>query len=159
MLEQKQIIISYTDYSSEKELNGTHQSLLKKAKQMSEDAYAPYSDFKVGAAVLLANGQEIGGSNQENRAFPSGLCAERVALFSSGANFPNQSIQAIAVYAEKGNEISPCGACRQVMLEYQQKQEQPIQVLLMNQAGEVRHFESVSQLLPFGFIFDKFLSK
>ena len=156
MPESKSIEINYVDYESSKELKGIHRQLLEKAKSMSAQAYAPYSNFPVGAAVLLDNGQEVYGSNQENRAFPSGLCAERVALFSAGANYPNQRILAIAIYAPIDEPISPCGSCRQVMLEYEEKQKENIEVFLMNRKGEVRYFSGVSPLLPFGFKFDRF---
>ncbi|MAY82861.1 MAG: cytidine deaminase [Flavobacteriales bacterium] len=159
MSKVKSIQISYIEYDSTKELKSIHKTLLANAKEMAEQAYAPYSNFPVGAAVLLDNGKEVGGSNQENRAFPSGLCAERVALFSAGANFPKQKILAIAIYANTEEQISPCGSCRQVMLEYEEKQGKDIEVLLMNSKGEVRYFDKSSHLLPLGFKFDNFQSK
>jgi len=159
MPESKSIQIQYLDYSSSKELNSIHQNLTAQAKKMASQAYAPYSNFPVGAAVLLDNGKEVYGSNQENRAFPSGLCAERVALFSAAANFPSQKILAVAIYAETKKQISPCGSCRQVMLEYEEKQGQNIEIMLMNASGEVRYFDGTSKLLPFGFKFDNFQSK
>lgn len=156
MSESRSIQISFTDYKSTNELKGIHKDLLAKAKAMSAKAYAPYSNFPVGAAVLLDNGKEIYGNNQENRAFPSGLCAERVALFSAGANYPLQKTLAIAIYAATNDQISPCGSCRQVMLEYEEKQGKDIEVFLMNGKGEVRYFKGISNLLPLGFNFDKF---
>ena len=156
MSESKSLKISFIDYASSKDMKGIHQTLLANAKQMAEQAYAPYSNFPVGAAVLLDNGKEIGGSNQENRAFPSGLCAERVALFSAGSNYPDHKILAIAIFAETEEQISPCGSCRQVMLEYEEKQGKSIEVMLMNGKGEVRYFDGISQLLPFGFKINNF---
>jgi cytidine deaminase len=119
-------------------------------------AYAPYSQFHVGAAILLENGTMVEGNNQENAAYPSGLCAERVAIFSVGANFPNQLIRAIAITASSANYVSgepvtPCGACRQSMLEYELKQNTPIAVYLVSPSDEVIVIPSVSQLLPLHF--------
>lgn len=156
MSESRSIQINFIDYKSTDELKGIHKDLLVKAKKMAAQAYAPYSNFPVGAAVLLDNGKEIYGNNQENRAFPSGLCAERVALFSAGANHPDQKILAIAIYAATDDQIAPCGSCRQVMLEYEQKQGADIDVFLMNGKGEVRYFKGISHLLPLGFKFDSF---
>lgn len=151
-----QITIQYTDYSSLSELEPEYRALCEKAKAMSEDAYAPYSSFKVGAAVLLADGKMVGGSNQENRAFPSGLCAERVALFSASASFPEQKFEALAVFADTIDQISPCGSCRQVMLEYEEKQAKAIDLFLLNGKGKIRRFSTSSDLLPFGFRFKDF---
>jgi cytidine deaminase len=119
-------------------------------------AYAPYSQFHVGAAILLENGTMVEGNNQENAAYPSGLCAERVAIFSVGANFPNQPIRAIAITASSATYVSvepvtPCGACRQSMLEYELKQNTPIAVYLVSPSDEVIVIPSVSQLLPLHF--------
>jgi cytidine deaminase len=159
MPESRSIQINFVDYESREDLNGIHKELLAKAKAISSQAYAPYSNFSVGAAVLLENGKEIYGTNQENRAFPSGLCAERVALFSAGANHPKQRILAIAIYAATEDQISPCGSCRQVMLEYEEKQGKSIEIFLMNGKGQVRYFDGITNLLPLGFKFDKFQSK
>lgn len=156
MEKKASVNISYSDYGHYSELIDQFQDLLVKSKEMAEDAYAPYSNFKVGSSVLLKNGKVVGGSNQENRAFPSGLCAERVALFSASAQNPNEEILAIAVYVDIQDQISPCGSCRQVMLEYEEKQGKPIVLLLMNGKGEVRRFNAASDLLPFGFKFNNF---
>jgi len=155
----KQLSIAYVDYDSPDDLTQIHQDLLHKAKAMSAQAYAPYSNFPVGSAVLLDNGQEVGGNNQENRAFPAGLCAERVALFSAAANYPQEHILAIAIYVNQQDQISPCGSCRQVLLEYEERQKKQIEVFLMNGRGEVRYFEGISALLPFAFTFDQFQTK
>lgn len=148
--------ISFTDYSEIGELDQVVQKLLGTSKQMAEQAYAPYSNFKVGAAVLLEDGRIIGGNNQENRAFPSGLCAERVALFSASSQNPNMTILSIGIFADMKGQISPCGACRQVLLEYEEKQQKPIEMFLLNGDGEVRRFKASSDLLPFGFKFKNF---
>lgn len=129
---------------------------MAKAQQAREHAYAPYSHFRVGAALRLASGEIILGSNQENAAFPSGLCAERVAVFSAGANFPNQTITdlAITVRAESHEvteAIAPCGACRQSLAEYEQKQKSPINIYFMGETGQIFKVASVMDLLPLGF--------
>ena len=137
------------------ELKKNQQDLLQKAHHICSDAYAPYSMFKVGASLILKNGQIINGSNQENVAYPSGLCAERVAIFNAGANFPNQIIEQIAIVAhadfELNKPIMPCGACRQAMIEYEQKQGRKIEVLLQGNKGNIFISESVSNLLPYAF--------
>jgi cytidine deaminase len=131
--------------------------LLKEAKQALLNAHAPYSQFNVGAAVLLASGKIVWGSNQENMAYPSGLCAERVAFFSVGAQFPNQKIIAVAI-SVKANQflvdepLAPCGACRQSMLEFELKQGDPITIVMQGETGSIAVLESVKSLLPFYFL-------
>ena len=130
--------------------------LVNKAFEAMEKAYAPYSKFKVGAALLLEDGQIIQGNNQENIAYPSGLCAERVALFHAGAQFPGIAVDLICIVA-KGDLmpisqlLSPCGACRQVMLESENRQNKPIRIILVNQDNRTMCIDSVQNLLPFGF--------
>ena len=140
---------------TEEELNKNQLDLLQKAHQICSVAYAPYSMFKVGASLILKNKQIINGSNQENVAYPSGLCAERVAIFNAGANFPNQKIERIAIVAQTNfilnKPIMPCGACRQAMIEYEQKQGQKIEVLLQGNKGNIFISESISNLLPYAF--------
>lgn len=148
--------IEFTEYDTIGQLNSNDQSLLKDAINISHTAYAPYSNFKVGAAILLSNGEVVIGNNQENIAYPSGLCAERVAIFHAGATHPNETIDTIAIYAESDvmpvdTPISPCGACRQVIMEYRQKQSTPIRVILKPQQGNIWVFECVTDLLPFAF--------
>ena len=142
------------------ELDISEQELIEKAKNAYSNAYAPYSGFLVGASVLLENGEIINGSNQENAAYPSGLCAERVALFYAGAKYPEVAIKTIAISAksktfEIDDVVSPCGACRQVMAEYQQKQGQDIRLLLHSPTDEVLIANSVTDLLPFMFNSEK----
>ncbi len=136
------------------EVPPAYQSLVQAALKATEQAYAPYSNFHVGAALLLANGEIVTGSNQENVAYPSGLCAERVALFHAGHQYPTVPVQAIAIAAStKGKQverISPCGACRQVMLETEQRGGHPIKVLLCG-AKEILIAESAASLLPLCF--------
>ena len=138
------------------ELDKSEQNLINIAKSAYSNAYAPYSGFLVGAAVLLENNKIISGNNQENVAYPSGLCAERVALYYAGANFPNTKVKTIAISAKSKTYditdiVSPCGACRQVMAEYQQNQNKNIRVLLHSQNNQLLIANSVEDLLPFMF--------
>lgn len=138
------------------ELATEDQMLMQQAILAREKAYAPYSKFSVGAALLLANGEIIFGSNQENAAYPSGMCAERVVIWSAGARFPGVAIQKLAISAKSANSlvdkpVGPCGACRQSLFEYEFKQEQPFEILFMGEVGEVVKVPSVNSLLPFSF--------
>ena len=126
--------------------------------ESSHKAYAPYSKFHVGAAVLLADGTMVQGSNQENIAYPSGLCAERTAIFAASAQRPDvRDYQALAIVGRNASgeycEASPCGACRQVLMEYEKNQGHPMRVLCYLEGGRVRVFEKVADLLPFSFDF------
>ena len=144
---------TFTEYLVS-ELSGTDKVLYQKALDASGRAYAPYSRFQVGAAVLLENGEVITGCNQENAAYPSGLCAERVALFSAGAAWPDVPVVALAIIAcqdgQIKEQIAPCGACCQVMLETEQRSGCPMRILLCG-SEYVRALDSVSTLLPFSF--------
>ena len=138
------------------ELSPEEQALIKNAKSSFKNAYVPYSGFLVGASILLEHGEIINGSNQENVAYPSGLCAERVALFYAGSQYPKIAIKTIAVSAlsktfDINDVVSPCGACRQVMAEYQQKQNSEIRILLHSPNDDVFIANSVQDLLPFMF--------
>lgn len=138
------------------ELTADEMKAMQLAQEAANDAYAPYSNFLVGAALLLEDGTLFKGSNQENAAYPSGLCAERTALFAKSAYYPNTKIKLIAVAARRRNEqehlaAMPCGACRQVMSEYEFKQKEPIPVLLHAADGKFHRLKSVSDLLPFQF--------
>ena len=140
----------------DKEFKFTYKTLPLESLDGNDYAYAPYSNFKVGASVRLENGEIVVGNNQENIAYPSGLCAERVALFYVGANYPNVSIETICIVA-KGDLIpidsilAPCGCCRQVMIESEQRQSKPIRVILVNQNKTVVVIETVKHFLPFIF--------
>lgn len=132
--------------------------LLEVAKRKTQDSYSPYSHFCVGAAALLADGTIVEGCNQENAAYPSGLCAERTVLFAAGAQHPHQPVLALAIAAFTNGHftedpVSPCGACRQVMLETEHRYKQPMRVLLFG-ANHVYEFSSAESLLPFSFISD-----
>jgi cytidine deaminase len=147
---------SYRLAPSITDLSEQDQALVTAAQAALTRAYAPYSKFQVGASVLLKSGHIIEGNNQENIAYPSGLCAERVALFYAGANHPNDPIMKICIAAEgdltsNDSYISPCGPCRQVMLESESRQTQPIEVLLVQKSGKVLFLNTVQNLLPFGF--------
>ena len=132
--------------------------LMHKAIEARENAYAPYSNFHVGAAILLDNNEIITGSNQENASYPSGLCAERTAIYYAGAKYPNAKILRMAITAgSKKNEttspIPPCGACRQAIAEYEVKQDTPIEIYFMGETGKVAKSNSLANLLPL--VFDK----
>ena len=154
-MKKREIKIQYSEYLVD-ELSQQQVQLLELSVKAQETAHAPYSNFHVGAAILLASGEIILGSNQENAAYPSGLCAERVAIFSCGANYPNQIISAIAISASStkfdlNDLLAPCGACRQSMLEYEFKQKSPIKILLKGADNHVVEFNSVKDLLPIPF--------
>ena len=153
---QKEYSFKFQLYPNWESLQIIDKSVVNKAFEAMEKAYAPYSKFKVGAALLLEDGQIIQGNNQENIAYPSGLCAERVALFHAGAQFPGIAVDLICIVA-KGDLmpisqlLSPCGACRQVMLESENRQNKPIRIILVNQDNRTMCIDSVQNLLPFGF--------
>ncbi len=153
---KKELKIAFSEYESDKELNQSEQELLKKAREASKLAYAPYSNFYVGAALLLENGVIITGNNQENVAYPSGLCAERVAIYAAGAQYPNVAIKAIAITCNSKNfkvdqPLSPCGACRQAMSEYEVRHKQNIRTILAGETGKIMVIDSIADLLPFMF--------
>ncbi len=154
---RKEITIPYEEYADEQALSAVDAALLEQARRCVDNAYAPYSEFKVGAAVRLTDGTVVCGSNQENVAFPSGLCAERVAVFAAGANYPGVPIAALAVTARAADghpvdwPISPCGACRQSLIEYEQRYGHKIRVILQGSTGKVVVFDGIDRLLPFQF--------
>ena len=140
------------------ELPSDIQNLMQEAVAIRQKAYAPYSNFKVGTALLLDNGKIILGSNQENAAFPSGLCAERVAIFQAGAIYPEAKILKMAISAASENSttsapIPPCGSCRQSIAEYEIKQNTPIEIYFMGEIGSIYKSDSLKNLLPL--LFDK----
>jgi len=155
-----------TVFENDSDLGKLEYDLLQEARKATGRAYAPYSNFDVGAAILLDDDVIVTGTNQENAAYPSGLCAERVAIFAAGANYPEKVIKMIAVAAKKhpptplnrGESESaqflpaaPCGACRQVMLEYEIKQGTSIKLIIGGEKGKIYISESVKMLLPFHF--------
>jgi len=144
----------YTLYHFD-ELSDADRALVLAAQDATRRSYAPYSHFHVGAAVRLDNGTVVTGSNQENAAFPSGLCAERTALFYAGAQYPDHAVEALAIAAADADGLTsaptpPCGACRQVMLETEARAGRPMRILLYGTQG-VYVFEGVGQLLPLTF--------
>jgi cytidine deaminase len=152
------ITTQFSVFDSIEELPIDIQNLMKQAITVRKKAYAPYSKFRVGTALLLDNGKIVLGSNQENAAFPSGLCAERVAVFQSGAIYPDAKILKMAITAASDTNtttapIPPCGSCRQSIAEYEIKQESPIEIYFMGEVGAVYKSASLKNLLPL--MFDK----
>ncbi len=152
-MQKFELICSVEEYASLDELTDGDKYLIKMATDALATAYAPYSQFQVGAALLLEDGATVSGSNQENAAYPSGLCAERVAFFSAASQHPNKSITAVAITTSFSlqNPIAPCGACRQVMAEYELKQNKPIRIILAHPGEKVYVINSVRELLPLYF--------
>lgn len=153
---QKSIQIEYLEYAHFSELNSHEIELVVRAFEVADRAYAPYSKFHVGAIALLENGEIVEGNNQENIAYPSGLCAERVALFSAGANFPTTPV-ALLVIVAKGDLIkpddcvSPCGSCRQVIAESERRYRKNMKVILVSEGGRTFVFQKGTDLLIFPF--------
>ncbi len=155
-MEQKEFSLQYNCYKDSSEMESSDAELLAKARQAVKTSYSPYSNFAVGAAVKLSNGEIVTGSNQENAAYPSGLCAERVAMFAAAAKFPNESMVSIAIAIESPHHdtegpIAPCGACRQVMIEYEHLHHQHMNVIMDAENGNVVKVNKASDLLPFDF--------
>ena len=153
--------ISYEEYSSLEEMNPQDQELVKEAIEAQKGSYAPYSRFNVGAAVRLEDGTVVRGSNQENAAYPSGLCAERTAMFYANSAYPGKAMVTLAIVGGFDYEIAhtpctPCGACRQVMAEYQTLGGKPLSVIMYG-TEKVWKFGKVDDILPF--IFDSFNEK
>ncbi|MBP4136463.1 cytidine deaminase [Flavobacterium geliluteum] len=152
------ITSSFLVFDTLDELSNDIQDLMTEAIAIRKKAYAPYSQFRVGAALLLDNGKIVVGSNQENAAYPSGLCAERVAIFYAGAAYPEAKILKMAITAASDTNqttapIPPCGSCRQSIAEYEIKQDNPIEIYFMGEIGQVYKSASLKNLLPF--MFDK----
>jgi len=148
--------IKLREFDTLDELNTSDRELMLAAREAALNAYAPYSNYYVGAAVKLANGEIVIGNNQENVAYPSGLCAERVALFAASAKFPGVKVEAIAITSRArdflvSSPVSPCGACRQVISEYEMLAQNKIKVILMGQEGKIQMLEGIENLLPLVF--------
>lgn len=155
-MKKQHIGFELTIFESIDELSQNDQKLLTAAEKAREGAYAPYSKFQVGAAVLLENGEIVIGSNQENASYPSGLCAERVAVFQAGAKFPGVTINSVAISAFSKDHVveipaAPCGNCRQSIIEYEQKQKSPITILLKAEEGPIYKCGSMDDILPLAF--------
>lgn len=152
----EKISTSYNSYSSVDDLTPIDKKLLKKAEKILEQAYSVYSGFSVGAAALLDSGEIIAANNQENIAYPSSMCAERVLFYYCKSNFPDYIIEKVAISVKAVEKIidepiSPCGACRQVMFEYENNQDKKIKILLKGEVGNVYEIDSITDLLPLGF--------
>lgn len=157
-MENITVTTSFTAYNTFPELPADVQELMGKAVETRKNAYAPYSKFRVGAALVLDNGKVVVGSNQENAAYPSGLCAERVAVFQAGAIYPDAKILKLAISAAADEKlvsepIPPCGACRQAIAEYEFRQDLPIEIYFMGQEGKILKSDSLKNLLPL--VFDR----
>ncbi|HKK11256.1 MAG TPA: cytidine deaminase [Flavobacteriaceae bacterium] len=147
---------TFTVFDNLNELPQEVSLLIERAMEAREKAYAPYSKFSVGAAILLDNDEIVTGSNQENASYPSGLCAERTAIYYAGAQYPKAKIIRIAITAGSQTRqtltpVPPCGACRQAIAEYEVKQEMPIEIYFMGETGKVIRSNSLANLLPLGF--------
>lgn len=154
-MKKLEILLNVYKYNDLQELNKDDKRLVENAIKAAHNAYAPYSHFHVGAAVLLENGQIITGNNQENAAYPSGLCAERVALFAANSQFPDIAVAAIAIVAIKDGKVletavAPCGSCRQVMIETEVRFERPIRIILYGKKS-ILVINSVKELMPLSF--------
>ena len=152
----RKISINIEEFDSSDHLNQADQKLLGEAHKAVKSSYAPYSEFHVGAAALLDSGKIISGSNQENAAYPSGLCAERVTLFHAKSQFPDATVQSIAVTAHSSHfniyhPITPCGACRQVIAEVQNRQTDKIRIIMQGEKGAVIVSDGIENLLPLMF--------
>ncbi len=152
----RNIKIEIEEYENTDSLPKQDREMLTSATQAIDGSYAPYSEFHVGAAALLDNGELILGSNQENAAYPSGLCAERVTLFYAKSQFPDAVVKTLAVTAkadhyEIDHPITPCGACRQVIAEVQNRQEEKIRVIMKGETGKVQVVNGIEHLLPLMF--------
>jgi cytidine deaminase len=150
-----EIRIVVQEFENIAELTANDRDLLLEARRITGQAYAPYSGFHVGAAIMLDNGQVVSGNNQENSAYPSGLCAERIALFYANANYPDSAVKTIAISAAKNgvlvsDPIKPCGGCRQALAEAEVRFENPIRIILDGQ-DSILVLNGVESLLPLSF--------
>jgi len=151
--------VDYEEFSDLEELSSDQKKLVLLAIEVARDAYAPYSGFYVGAAALVENGEILTGNNQENAAYPSGLCAERVALFYAGSKYPGLKVLSIAIAAIEDGElverpVSPCGGCRQVMHETELRANHPVEIILYGKE-KIRVIKRAADLLPLPFAFKK----
>lgn len=159
-MEVQNFTISYETFNAINQLEEVDQLLCSRAVDAMATSHSPYSKFKVGTAILLEDGEIVLGSNQENVAYPSGLCAERVALFGIGASKPNAVIKKMAITAKTElfkivNPVTSCGACLQVMIEVEKRQKSPIEVLFYCIDGQILKVKSVKSLIPFAFVEDR----
>ena len=151
----KKIVITYQEIVDFSVLSDSDKDLMNRATKIAQSAYAPYSAFHVGAALILENNHIVVGNNQENSSFPCGICAERVALFATATNYPNLAIKKIAITAMSKHfnlesPVGPCGLCRQVLIEYEDKQKLDIEIMLFNTTKVIK-IAKAKDLLPFYF--------
>jgi cytidine deaminase len=163
-MEKKEITFQIAVYQQLAELPEADRQLLEEARAFTDKAYAPYSHFNVGAVALLANGEKVSGSNQENAAYPVGICAERVLLSAASSLYPGVAVRTIAISydntkGESKHPVSPCGICRQTLVEYEQRAKAPIRLVLSGLEGEVYVLEKAGLLLPLGFSADDMAEK
>ena len=156
LMKEIKITTLFHVFESSQDLPADVSDLMEKAVEARKNAYAPYSKFRVGVALILDNGKVVIGSNQENAAYPSGLCAERVAVFHAGATYPSAKIVKMAISAASDTNptlspIPPCGACRQSIAEYEIRQDSPIEIYFMGESGNIFKSDSLRNLLPFTF--------
>ncbi|MES2827359.1 MAG: cytidine deaminase [Bacteroidota bacterium] len=156
-MDQKTFTVSYQKFNSISELGQEDQLLCMKAEEALASSYSPYSKFSVGTAIKLIDGSVVLGSNQENVAYPSGLCAERVGLFAVGALYPKGVVEKMVITARSAvfqidRPVTSCGACLQVMAEFEQKQHQEIEVLFYCIGGDIIKTKGIKNLLPFAFV-------
>lgn len=157
-MKSKSLEINYKQFDTLEELPKSHQTLWKNALEARKSSYSPYSNFTVGCAIELENGEYITGTNQENAAFPAGLCAERTAMYRAGIQAPDQKFVRMAITASKAKEdilqsAPPCGGCRQVMVEFEKRHQQAFELLFTDSKGKFILMESPSHLFPFSFVF------
>jgi cytidine deaminase len=155
-MKEKKIEFEYQVYDNSSELTEQDAWLLSEARAVTEQAYAPYSHFHVGAVAMMDNGEIVTGTNQENASYPVGICAERVLLGTVATLHPNVAIESIAIsyssrQVKSDHPISPCGMCRQALLEYETRLQKPIRLILAGQEGKVYIIRTASLLLPFAF--------
>ncbi len=155
-MKHKEIIIKYEEYTNDESLPLEDSKLINEANDAIKNSYAPYSEFHVGAALKLDNGKVIKGSNQENAAYPSGLCAERVALFHAKSTYPDASVVAIAItistdHFTVNEPVAPCGSCRQVIAETEKRQDNNIRIIMKGEGPNTRVVDGIDNLLPMKF--------
>jgi cytidine deaminase len=161
-MKESKFEFNYLVYNDSSELDEKDAWLLNEARNVTEQAYAPYSNFHVGAVAMLENGQIVAGTNQENASYPVGICAERVLLGSIATLHPNVPVKTIAIsynseQVKSDHPISPCGMCRQALLEYETRTKKPIRLILGGQEGKIFIIETAKMMLPFAFTSDELI--
>src|SRR6476659_5104410 len=156
LMKREEIKFTIAVYDSSDELNEEDAFLLSEARSVTQFAYAPYSNFQVGAIARMANGEIISGSNQENASYPAGICAERVLLSSAASQHPGIAISTIAISynnlkGKSDSPVSPCGICRQSLVEFEQRFGHPVRIILAGMQGKVQVIENAVSLLPLTF--------